>query len=82
MSGVDTTTQAPKLADPDEINAKDEKRVEQAVARSNQAATWEQPSVKERHNYTHQMTAEEEMDMLRKRRKELEEKLRREGKLK
>ena len=59
------------MADEHEILAKDEKRVEQAVERSNQAATWEQPNVKERHNYSHQMTAEEEMDMLRKRRKEV-----------
>lgn len=58
------------MADPEEIKARDEKRVEQAVARSNQAS-WDQPHVKERPNLTRQMSAEEEMEMLRKRRKEV-----------
>jgi len=59
----------------------EEERVARAVDRSNNAA-WGKPNMYERKNYKPTLTGEEEMEMLRKNRKLLEEKLRREGKLK
>jgi hypothetical protein len=59
---------------------------EQRIAKAMQTTakgSWDQPAVEVRKPHkVHQMTGQEEMDMLRARRRELEEKLKREGKLK
>ncbi len=59
----------------------EEKRIAKAVERTSQG-TWEEPVEVPRKNYKPQMTGAEEMAFLRERRKELEMKLRAEGKLK
>lgn len=64
----------------DETTAEEE-RVSRAVDRSNNAA-WGKPNVYERKSYKPELSAQEEMDMLRRNRKLLEEKLRKEGKIK
>jgi len=61
--------------------ATEEKRLAKAIEQTSKG-TWEEPVEVPRPSYRAEMTGKEEMDMLRARRKELEEKMRREGKLK
>jgi len=59
----------------------EEKRLAKAIE-STSKGSWDQPVQHEVRNYRPDMTLEEEMALLRKKRKETEDKLIREGKLK
>lgn len=70
-----------KAFNKEESLANEEKRVEKTVKTSTEGATWENPSPNVRRNYRAEMSPQEEMEFLRQKRKEKEEQLRREGKI-
>jgi len=76
-----TNTTPSQIFDNDMLSA-EERRVSKAVDNASNKANWNRPASEPRKNYKPEMTPEEEMNMLRARRRQVEEQMRREGKLK